>query len=259
MLTDITKAYKDAGGDTRTLPKITKSVGGEIDFMIGIKYLRYYAKMIFQLPSGLTIYESVFQNADGGRGVMGGPHKIFNNIRNYYAEDNIHITYFSNQYNLYRNGYQVNPDISLLGFKESNQMYDIYNNDSENCTNSSDIHIIKIQKQFNQVEEVGSEITYRCINCCGCKTCKDHDQIEMTSTEEEIEQDMINQSVHVDLKQRQTNANSPFMHDPATKLYPNKTKALKVYNRQLKKLSKQPQGKEKFIQSEKKLQDLGHV
>ena len=71
VLNDITKAYKDAGGDARTLPKIPKSVGGEIDFIIGIKYLRYYPKMIFQLPSGLTIYESVFENADGGRGVIG--------------------------------------------------------------------------------------------------------------------------------------------------------------------------------------------
>ena len=51
--------------------------------------------------------------------------------------------------------------MSLLGFKESNQMYDvyIYNNDPENCTNSSDIQILKTQKQFNQVEEAGSEIT----------------------------------------------------------------------------------------------------
>ena len=62
-------------------------------------------------------------------------------IRNNHAEDNIHITLFSSQYSLNRNGYQVNPDISLLGFKESNQMYDVYNNDPENCTNSSDIHI----------------------------------------------------------------------------------------------------------------------
>ena len=55
---------------------------------------------------------------------------------------------------------------------------------------------------------------------------------------------MINQSVHVDLKQRQTIANVPLMHDPAIKLYPNKTKALKDYNQQLKKLSKQPRDKE---------------
>ena len=54
---------------------------------------------------------------------------------------------------------------------------------------------------------------------------------------------MINQSVHVDLKQCQTIANLPLMHDPAIKFYPNKTKALKVNNQQLKKLSKQPQAK----------------
>ena len=48
--------------------------------MITINYLGYYPKMIFRLPSGLTIYESVFENADGGRGVIGGPHKIFNHI-----------------------------------------------------------------------------------------------------------------------------------------------------------------------------------
>ena len=81
----------------------------------------------------------------------------------------------------------------------------------------------------------------------------------MTSIKEEIEQGTINQSVHVDLKQRQTMANLTLMHDPAIKLYPNKTKALKVYNQQLKKLSKQPQDKEHVIQLEKKLQDLGHV
>ena len=69
VLNGITKAYKYAGGDPTTLPKIPKSVGGETDFMIDIKYLRYYPKMIFQLPSGLTIYESVFENANGVRGV----------------------------------------------------------------------------------------------------------------------------------------------------------------------------------------------
>ena len=138
-------------------------------------------------------------------------------------------------------------------------MFDIYNNEPENCNNSSDIHIIKTQKQFSQVEVAGSEITYRCINCRAYKTCKDHDQIKMTIIKEEIEQDMINQSVHVDLKQHQTIANLTLMHDSAIKLYRNKTKALKVYNQQLKKLSKQPQEKEQVIQSEKKLQDLGHV
>ena len=54
---------------------------------------------------------------------------------------------------------------------------------------------LKTQKQFNQVEVAGSEITYQCINCGACKRCKNHDQIEMTSIKKEVEQDMINESV----------------------------------------------------------------
>ena len=136
-------------------------------------------------------------------------------------------------------------------------MYGMYNNDPENCTNSIDIYIIKTQKQVNQIEEAGSEITYRCINCHAFKTCKDHDQIKITSIKEEIEQDIINQSVQVDLKQRQAIANLPLMHDPAIKLCPNKTKALKVYNQQLKKLSNNHKTKNKLSSQKRNCKTLG--
>ena len=49
------------------------------------------------------------------------------------------------------------------------------------------------------------------------------------------------------------------MHNPIIKLHPNKDKALKVFNQQLKKLSKNQKDKEDVIRSEQKLQDLGHV
>ena len=49
------------------------------------------------------------------------------------------------------------------------------------------------------------------------------------------------------------------MHNPAIKLHPNKDKALKVFNQQLKKLSKNQKDKEDVIRSKRKLQDLGHV
>ena len=32
------------------------------------------------LPSGLTVYKSVFSNPDGSRGVIGGPHPVFTAI-----------------------------------------------------------------------------------------------------------------------------------------------------------------------------------
>ena len=45
--------------------------------MIVIKYLRYYPEKIFELPTGLTIYESKSKNIDGTRGIVGGPHHVF--------------------------------------------------------------------------------------------------------------------------------------------------------------------------------------
>ena len=259
VINDIIKAYKRAGGNAKDLPITSKYVGGDIDFMIGIKYLRYHPRAIFQLPSGLTIYESVFENADGGRGVIGGPHKVFNSIKKHQAQDNIQLTFFSDQYNLYRNGYQVNPDISMLGYTEFKQQYDVYNCHDIKDENSKEAFVVKSQRLFNQAEEAGSEIMYRCINCRSCKTCKDHDQIELTSIKEEVEQDLINQSVVVDFTNRQTTAKLPLLHNPTIKLCPNKYKAIKVYNQQVKKLNNNPDDKEQIINSEKKLQDLGHV
>ena len=42
VLNAITKVYNGARGDARILPKILKSLGGEIDFLIGIKFFRFY-------------------------------------------------------------------------------------------------------------------------------------------------------------------------------------------------------------------------
>ena len=49
------------------------------------------------------------------------------------------------------------------------------------------------------------------------------------------------------------------MSNPAVKLAPNKNRALKTYNQQVKKLNQNPQDKKDVIESEAKLQQLGHV
>ena len=58
---DIKNGYKQIEGDMKNLPKLPRYVGGNADFMISIKYLRYYPEKIFQLPSGLSIYKSWFK------------------------------------------------------------------------------------------------------------------------------------------------------------------------------------------------------
>ena len=79
------------------------------------------------------------------------------------------------------------------------------------------------------------------------------------STKKEGEQEVNNKSLSVDIKKRITAAVLLFMFDTLGKLAHNKCKALQVYNQQIKKFDMAPQDKQDVIESEAKLQSLGHV
>ena len=232
-------------GDVRTLPRLPSTVGGEVDFIIGIKYFRYYPEIVFQLPSGLTIFRSKFKNADGSQGVIGGPHQIFNQISKYGHQ----CQFISNQMKLFKDGFQVNPDISLLGFK----------NGVTDVSLQSTYHVSKLEQSFKESESAGTDLSYRCIKCRSCKNCVENCTNESLSIQEEVEQDLITKSVKIDTIKHETRASLPLLHNPVTKLNPNRSKALKVYHQQVRKLNQHPDDKNDVLESEKKLQKLGHV
>ena len=62
-LEDIISAYQKTSGDKSSPRNIPLSAGGNTDYMLGIKHLHYYPEKIFQLPSGLKIYKSLFRNS----------------------------------------------------------------------------------------------------------------------------------------------------------------------------------------------------
>ena len=221
---------------------------------------------MFELASGLTIYRSWFKNPDVCC-VVGGPHKVFTKIESRYHMNT--ATPLSDQYKLFKVGYQVNPDASLLHVKVKKDCFNniMISEENENETNcvgknvepSQSNLLVRSFKMFEEVENAGSEIPYRCNNCRNCKACEEHVQADMMSVKEEVEQDVINKSVTVDTDRRVTTALLPLMFNPLYKLAPNKDKALRIYNQQVKKLNQKPQDKEDVIQSEAKLQSLGHV
>ena len=49
---------------SRKLPKLPKDVGGEVDIMIGIQYLKYHHNEIATLETVLTLYRSAFKNPE---------------------------------------------------------------------------------------------------------------------------------------------------------------------------------------------------
>ena len=112
---DVRSGYISNGKDPKYLPKLPAFVGGHADFMVGVKYLRYYPEKMFQLPSGLANYKSWFKNADGTKGVIGGPHRVLTKIE---SSNQVNVrSFLTYQYKLVKSGYQVNPDASMLHVK----------------------------------------------------------------------------------------------------------------------------------------------
>ena len=253
MENDIKAAFKKSGRDPNDLPKLSKSVGGEIDFMIGVKYLRYHPERVFQLPSGLTIYRSTFMNGDGGRGVIGGRHQTFTAIeQQFYLDSNHQKTFLCNQKKLYRMGYQVNLDLSLLGYKVP-QLSLLEDEEHQ----ASYVVESRAKGKFDEAENTGSEITFRCVKCRSCKECKNAEHTEARSIREEVEEVVIARSVTIDLANRQSIAKLPLMYDPVLRLMPNKHQAIKIYHQQVRKLNKNQKEKEEVLKSERKLQEAG--
>ena len=77
-------------------------------------------------------------------------------------------------------------------------------------------------RNFENVKSTGSEITCRCSKFRSCKVCKENSTDEIMSIKEEVEQDVINQSVKVDVASQRTTASLPLMNNPSIKLIHNK-------------------------------------
>ena len=243
---DLNQAH-NLTGDKRKLPRLPRTVGGlRTAFMMGVKFKKHFPKEIFMMPSGLSIFESQFRNPDGSRGIICGPHRLIAEIE---ASANMSAAaFFSQEFQLYRNGYKVNPDISVLHFRPDNALGDCF------ASNSKPLEL------FQSVEDAGSEILFRCNKCRDCKTCKHHENIDNMTVDQEAGQLLIEASITIDTTNQRIEATLPMICDPATKLPPsNRDTALRVYNRVTKQLHKSPQDKEDVIKAEATLQELGFV
>ncbi len=269
---DIHVAYKDAGRNPKKLPKLAESVGGETHIMMGALYNKHFPKELFRLLNGLSIYKSSFRNPDGSRGVVCGPHKIVSEIHrslggNFAATQ----TYFSKLAQEYKDGFRMDLDVSRLHPKQQDRVMDEASSDADDLTiEYTCVHCVhvakrlppskrppKMLKRFEEIENVGTEMSYRCPRCRGCNDCLKSQNIELISTETEVQQELINKSVVVDLKEKTCKAVLPFLCDPLNRLAPNEKIAKKVYLSVTKNLRGKESEKEVVRKADKKLMDLG--
>ena len=136
----------------------------------------------------------------------------------------------------------MNPDASLLHVKMKKDCINDFiisepdenNADQGMICGAGNSLLARKLKIFENVENAGSEILYRCSNCRSYKVCKEHEHNEMMSIKEEIEQYIINSSRKVNREKR-------------------------ITNQQVKKLNKNPKDKADVTESEARLQSLDYV
>jgi len=133
--------------------------------------------------------------------------------------------------------------------------------DTHHVTIRSQSYPNRNKDRFDIAERAGSEILYRCVDCRNCKACKSHGAIENISIKEEVEQNLINNSIRINKDASEITASLPFIQNPQIKLAPNKERAMKVFLQQIRKLNKVENLKDKddVLNSEKKLHNLGFV
>ena len=257
-------------------PKLPSSVGGDVDILVGSKYLRYFPKVVFEHETGLGIYKSPFAGVDGCRGVLNGPHPKFSEIeRNFRGNHVKSETYFVRAAQLIRSGatyeapllgIKVDPTLELL-----DQPFCCTNIDSvrpevmvgENANVALARKPPKCVRQFDAVEQSGTEITYRCVDHRDCSKCKNGPRVDAVSLQEEYEDVLIDRSVTVDIDKGISLAKLPFVVDPDSRIAVAEQQrlALRVFKGQVRSLN--ASGKEKdraaVIESERKLEELGFV
>ena len=249
-------------GEGVALPQVPDEIGGaRVDVMIGIKYLSYFPELVFSLPSGLSIFESRFRTMCGRRGVLGGPHSSWT-----HAAERIEYmsayAFLSAELRAYRS--QANAlDVGWLALPEDNADKPWADPPLVcECEHDGNWDMFSLQEQareFYEAEQVGSEVTYRCIKCRACFDCKKGELLEEASLQEEAEQALIEASVWLEPEKRKLICRLPFVKDPATSLQDNRLQAEKIFASQMKAFGKNKVMREAVLAAHDKLLTKGHV
>ena len=113
--------------------------------------------------------------------------------------------------------------------------------------------------KFWQVENLGTEVTYRCVSCRNCAKCRDGDATEAISLAEEVDAAILEASLSYDPEQKKLVASLPFVIDPEVHLQPNKFIAEKIFNKQMGLIAKNPEMRADVLKSHAKLEDKGYI
>lgn len=262
-----------------SLPEAPTTIGGKpVDVLLGIKYLRYYPELLFSLPCGLGVYKSKLKCSGGFQAVLGGPHKAWKNAYDKSTPIASMMFYLSKEAKAFRVQTQSLSNVLCFDRKQDDDGMDdllaeLEPEDDHECppacldvdcitTTMQRSRIMSIktdEAKMKKIDDIGTEISYRCIKCRGCKECLRGETIEKTSLTEEVEQNDIEAGIRHDVASSRLYTTLPFIKDPEQNLHPNKHIAYKIFESQKKLCKNNPEMKADLCKSHEKLASNGFI
>ena len=278
---EVAKAYLESGGVQTDLPSCPDRVGGSsIDVMLGVEYMSCFPDLVFELPSGLRLYRSRLEAADGHLGILGGPSEAWA-----HAGAAVHImgpkVFFTAEAKAVHSmniamktslklempcvpePSAFKTDVTRLQCSECHCWESVLMEDTE-CGENPRAYSVYSSisaelKKFQDTENIGGSVEYRCMVCRNCTSCKNGEFLEHLSLQEEKEQAQIEDCVTLDEANRTVYAKLPFIKDPEEHLKPNKRVAAKILDTQIRIICKTPGMRESVQKAHDKLVSRGHV
>ena len=256
------------------------AVGGQpVDIILGIKYLKYFPEPVFNLPSGLSVHRAVLKSASGCQAILGGPHAAWTEAiqQSQHMNPRVYFTAEARAWYTHQNWARINQDkfrrvmVDMEMDRQEEVVSGIIKDEPKHGAGCEHCHCTEgvaeaemynaavEERKLWQVEQLGTESPYRCIDCRNCVRCKKGDTLEAISLKEEAEQCLIEQSIQLDPDSNTLWAKLPFVEDPVQQLKPNRYVAEKVLKTQLNLFSRNPGMKDDAVKSHEKLRGRGHV
>jgi hypothetical protein len=200
------------------LPTIDAEVGGrELDILLGIKYVKYFPRLVYSLPGGLQIYRAVLKSDSPNQAVLGGPHKAWSRmldmaqhmnpraylmaearawiVKDTWARLNQGKLSSLERFVLDEPAEEASGRRITDGSASGGCLHCKCEEDAENFIGVYSAS--QEEKQFWKVEDLGTESPYRCLDCRNCPKCRNGEELEAISFKEEAEQALIEDSVQL--------------------------------------------------------------
>ena len=264
--------------------KIPPVLGGEVDMILGSKYLRIYPEPVQTTPSGLTVSVSKLRSPNGMKSaVISGPVKLLNQIfETKHARDCIesmkamllnfssyrpNLDYFPKRSHIVElidadmlEEEKSDKDLAVitkngLSRLENSPLVPSYAENDSSCS----VTVQQELQKFMDLQEAGLRTDFRCRQCRKCEDCKRGAGYEKLSLKQEAEQQLIKESIFIDKDAGVAVAKLPFTLNPDSNLACNRGRALGMLNNVVNKYCTDDNTRQNMMSAWHKMINNGHL